>query len=352
MSTQREADVADNGTPVVTNDEKKISKRKRTNAGSKFTRQFNVLDDRSGSNTHNARLELLHKELEDAFGELDSANSEYLEFLESDDEEFEEAEKYMDTSYRKYYDAGCRIDGEDVDNLKESTQAISKKTINVKKLDAPKFSGKIRDYPTFKKDYKHYMEPNYGEDSYALRSCLSGKALDTVFGVDGDYEHMWKRLDTVFGDTEKIVDAVLFDLKALVPIKEGESIGLIALINTAERCWFDLRKLNLEQEMNTSTMTSVVEKLLPNTQKRECSLYKQNNQPSLSEIPALGDNFQGKFGLLLKYLLKERDALEYMNERIRENDVLSKRGGAMAFSTTGLLNTHVIFVFRHGKHLM
>ena len=25
---------------------------------------------------------------------------------------------------------------------------------------------------------------------------------------------------------------------------------------------------------------------------------------------------------------------------------------AMAFSTTGLLNTHVIFVFRHGKHLM
>ena len=24
----------------------------------------------------------------------------------------------------------------------------------------------------------------------------------------------------------------------------------------------------------------------------------------------------------------------------------------MAFSTTGLLNTHVIFVFRHGKHLM
>ena len=24
---------------------------------------------------------------------------------------------------------------------------------------------------------------------------------------------------------------------------------------------------------------------------------------------------------------------------------------SMAFSTTGLLNTHVIFVFRHGKHL-
>ena len=40
-------------------------------------------------------------------------------------------------------------------------------------------------------------------------------------------------------------------------------------------------------------MTSVVEKLLPNTQKREWTLYKHNNQPSLSEIPALeGDNFQ------------------------------------------------------------
>ena len=31
---------------------------------------------------------------------------------------------------------------------------------------------------------------------------------------------------------------------------------------------------------------------------------------------------------------------------MRENDVY------MAFSTTGLVNTHVIFVFRHGKHLM
>ena len=84
------------------------------------------------------------------------------------------------------------------------------------------------------------MEPNYGDDSYALRSCLSGKALDTVLGVDDDYEHMWKRLDTVVGDTEKIVDAVVFDLKALVPIKEGESIGLIALINTADLLvWFE-----------------------------------------------------------------------------------------------------------------
>ena len=52
------------------------------------------------------------------------------------------------------------------------------------------------------------MEPTYGRDAYALRCCLTEKALDVVSGVDDDYEEMWKRLNLVFRDSEKLVDSI------------------------------------------------------------------------------------------------------------------------------------------------
>ena len=88
-------------------------------------------------------------------------------------------------------------------------------SVHVKKLEAPKFSGKIREFPTFVKDYRHYMEPAYGDDAYALRNCLSEKALEIIIGVGDDYEKIWKRVPTVFGDPEKIVDSILMELKSL-----------------------------------------------------------------------------------------------------------------------------------------
>ena len=119
-------------------------------------------------------------------------------------------------------------------------------TIRVKRLDPPIFSGKIRDFPTFVKDYAHYMEPTYGPDAYALRKCLSGKALYVVVGVDDDYNEMWKRLKAAFGDSEKVVDSILYDIKLLKPLKENDTAGMINMVNTIEKYWLDLKRLGLE----------------------------------------------------------------------------------------------------------
>lgn len=45
----------------------------------------------------------------------------------------------------------------------ESTQ------VKVKTIDPPRFDGKIREYPTFKKNYLRLMEKKYGQDPYALK---------------------------------------------------------------------------------------------------------------------------------------------------------------------------------------
>ena len=108
------------------------------------------------------------------------------------------------------------------------------------------------------------MEPNFGGDSYALRSCLSEPAFDVVSGVDDDYDEMWVRLKTKYGDTERLVDTVLND-----------SAKLLALVDTVEHCWLDLRKVNLEREMDTSTTVTMIERLLPRTQRRKWTLFKQ-----------------------------------------------------------------------------
>ena len=74
--------------------------------------------------------------------------------------------------------------------------------------------------------------------------------------VDDDYEEMWKRLNLVFRDSGKLVDSILCEIKLLTPLKEDNSIGLINLVNTVERCWLDLKKLNLEKEKSRRTITS------------------------------------------------------------------------------------------------
>ena len=125
------------------------------------------------------------------------------------------------------------------------------------------------------KDYSNYMETAYGDDAYALRSCLSGKALDITSGVDDDYDEMWRRLNNFYCNPEKLIDSVLQEIKNLPIVRENDSSGFIYLVNTIEKCFLDLKKLGLEREMDTSAMVSHVERLLPRLQMREWTVLKR-----------------------------------------------------------------------------
>ena len=87
----------------------------------------------------------------------------------------------------------------------------------MKPLDAPRFTGNIRDYPNFKQDFSRLMTRQFGKDPYALRQCLAGSALDTVKGVENDFQEMFARLDGKYGNARKLVDAIIFELKKLKP---------------------------------------------------------------------------------------------------------------------------------------
>ena len=119
--------------------------------------------------------------------------------------------------------------------------------LKVKSIQPPVCNGDVRAYPTFKEDYKRLMESIFHKDPYALRSCLSSAALDAVQGVENDYDEMFNRLDEKFGDNCKLVDTVLCELKSIKPISEGNNKGFVTMVEKLERCWLDLKRMNLER---------------------------------------------------------------------------------------------------------
>ena len=78
------------------------------------------------------------------------------------------------------------------------------------------------------------------------------------------------------------------------------------MVTVVERCYLDLQKVNLEKEMNSVSIVSMIERLLPRTQKREWVMT--------------ADNFFDKdklFPELLKFLLCEKRVIEYSESSVR-----------------------------------
>ena len=88
----------------------------------------------------------------------------------------------------------------------------------------PRFEGELREYPQFKNDFQKQVMPHLSRDTapYTLRSCLGKEPLARVKSVD-DINEMWKRLDEIYGDPTKVMEAITNDIRRFRFIKEGES---------------------------------------------------------------------------------------------------------------------------------
>ena len=118
---------------------------------------------------------------------------------------------------------------------------------------------------------------------------------------------MLRRLEDVYGDPRKVVDAVIQDIKALKPVVEGDSKGFLVIVEVIERCWLDLNRMGLAAEMDTVSMVSMIERLLPVTQKREWVLRIETRKVTSKNM----------FSELMEFLLQERRIIKYMDHDLR-----------------------------------
>ncbi|XP_068229339.1 uncharacterized protein [Palaemon carinicauda] len=252
---------------LVVKEELQQAKNERAQAKRTFTRKCNIFEDTVGQASASTALTEVYEEVCKAFDKVEVCHERYVSVI-----------------------------------IKDS----SVRSVKVKALQPPQFSGDIRDFLNFRDDYKRLMVHSFGKDPYALRSCLSGEALNTVRGIENDNDEMLSRLDLRYGDNHKLVDAVLSDLKSIKPGNNGDNRAFVKMVERVERCWLDLQKMDLEGEMNTANTVSYIEKLLPITQKREwVQIAEEHRSPT---------EF---FKYLMAFLLKEKRVLEYMSSDIR-----------------------------------
>ena len=163
-------------------------KAARTVAKRTFTRKCKLFDEAVTRRDAKVVLSDICSEVCDAFTKVEQCHEEYVSALVENSEEesaIAEAKEYIDELERRKLDLVatqrklCSGKDPEKDGL-----------LKVKSIQPPVFNGEIRAYPTFKEDYKRLMESSFRKDPYALRSCLSGAALDAMQGVENDYVHM------------------------------------------------------------------------------------------------------------------------------------------------------------------
>ena len=211
----------------------------RANAKRKFTRKCNAFMELCRNNEHCLVLREKFEDIREVYKEINKIKEHLLSIinrtashgimdtlLDRCDIYLKEIESTLDNVRAQY---AC--------SLPENSSKLSE--VRVRPLDTPCFSGNIRDYSSFRQDFNCLMTKNYGKDAYVLRSCLSGPALETVKGVEDNFDEMFFRLDKAYGDSRKFVDAVVHDIRSLKPIPDGDNKKFIAMIIVIKRCWLD-----------------------------------------------------------------------------------------------------------------
>lgn len=209
-----------------------------------FTRKCTLLRSALSNEEGEDVVEDLWNEVSEAYNKVEKCHEEYIALLthtEADEALVDEAEAYIIELEKRKYEL---LSAYRKSKKQQNNDASKEKDVRVKvkALQPPCFSGEIREYHNFKEDYKRLMECTFSKDPYALRSCLSGEALMAVRGVENDYDEMFK---------------------------DGDNKGFVKMVEKIERCWLDLRRSSLKDEMNTASMVSYVEKVLPSIKKRD-----------------------------------------------------------------------------------
>ena len=131
----------------------------------------------------------------------------------------------------------------------------------VEKPKMPQFSGDVREYITFRSDFRHIVESRYGKrDAVALlRTSLNGKPLELIRGIGKDYDTAWDYLDSIYGDPRYVADTVTQDLTRFRPLREGEDARFCELVHLVRRSFNTLKEVGRPHDMDNNHMLALIE---------------------------------------------------------------------------------------------
>ena len=118
-------------------------------------------------------------------------------------------------------------------------------TVKHEKAKLPVFTGDVRQYFIFKSDFKHAVEAQYSERDTltVLRSCLSSEPAKLIEGISSDLNSAWKYLDQNYGDPRIVSDTITLDLERFRSIQPGEDHRFCQLVNLVRRSYNILKEI-------------------------------------------------------------------------------------------------------------
>ena len=200
--------------------------------------------------------------------------------------------------------------------------------MNLEKMPLPKFDDIIRNYPQFKRDFNELVLINIDskEAVFTLRNCVSTDVRDYLGCCNDDVTEMFERLDIKYGDPCKIIESIVSQIHKFKRLDADDPKRIIQFVDMLEKAHGDLKLLGLETEIANMNTVSLIESKLPHTLQMEWyrEIYKDNSLV----------NKINKFPHLLKFLITERNAMEYATSDLRK-DVKAPPSNAYAVMSVG-----------------
>ena len=174
--------------------------------------------------------------------------------------------KVVVATERYYADKDRSHIGESTGTFEEETSGHSKPImVRPEKMKMPIFSGNIRSFARFKKDFKQIALPCYPDlihQVYVLKeNCLKGPAKALVENVE-EIEAIWRRLEDKYGDKMDLVDVVIKDLENIPNLKGNDDQKFIHLVDTLEKGLLDLEAIDARTEVANAYTVKMTESKL------------------------------------------------------------------------------------------
>ena len=298
------------------------SERVRSNFRLEEKRFYEGCDSLSEAMAGGLPVELIDRKKETIRGKYEELNERAEELEREVGEESKMGISNM-TEVRKYWN-----------KIKLNVEAYCTKCLNEKdeksrllgvhKIPLPTFDGKVRSYARFRKDFQEIVLPYVKkvQQPFSLRQCLPKEVIDNVIGACCDnVDEMFERLDKKYGDSGKIVEAVVKEIEKCKKVEKGDKKGFITLVDVIDRAHRDLKELKLEREICNLHFMSIIESKLPGDVEMDWyrKLHARHSDNSLK--------IKRKTSLL-EFLLVERDALEYSLSEVRKTREIEDRSRA------------------------
>ena len=269
-------------------------------------------------------------EIRDEFEKVKVVHADHIKKHEAytmflSDEEYPEAENWMEECSFKFVDFSIRVNDycqsnainvqekdeehsaasgeiiedhgsqDEVQKTSEIDQSNAAKHAPAKPLlmkhekpKLPTFNGDVRKYFIFKADFQHAVESYYSErDAIAiLRSCLGPEPSKLVDGISTDLKAAWNYLDQNYGDPRVVSNVVTADLERFKAIQPGEDHRFCELVNLVRRSYNILKEVKRPQDIDNTHVISLIERKMPKDDLRVWArhIYVQKLEPSMTNL--------------------------------------------------------------------